>query len=264
MKLLKKWSSLYVNEFLPLKNFRFDETDFIEVCFSNFNVNFKKEEFNSLGFRSDEFIKNHDGEHILFSGCSVTYGVGLEEEKIWSKILYEKINKEKKLSGYFNLSIPGTSFFDQTFNIFKYFKEYGNPKHLFINIPEAMRFYLNDNEVIYNALFDESEYKLLSILGYQYYLMLDSYCKTNKINLYCFSNANEEYKLSFDLTLSENFDTYYANIQKDKWDATFEYHENNPEDEYWMKAKDNKHHGTGAHFYWANWMYKKYKEREKS
>jgi hypothetical protein len=264
MKLDRIWSTAYYDNFLPLKNFRFNKFDFLDVCFNNFNVLIKEEEFNSLGYRSDEFIKNHEKEHILFVGCSVTYGVGLEKEKTWSDILYKKINQEKETSGYFNLSAPGTSMFDQIFNIFKYFKEFGHPKHLFFNIPEALRFYHIENNIIFNAIYDKSEYDMLLFLGYQYYFMLDLYCKKNNINLYCFSNSNAERKLSFDLILSQNFDTYYAHIQKDRWNATLEYHENNPEDEYWMKAKDNKHNGTGAHFYWANWMYKKYKEREKS
>jgi len=261
MQLNKKWTFVYKDNFLPLQNFIFEDKDFFDISFNNFNVNFKKEEFNSFGYRSDEFIKEHFHEHILFVGCSITYGVGLEKEKTWPDILYKKISKEKKLSGYFNLSVPGSSIFDQVFRIFKYFKEFGHPKHLFLNIPEAMRFYLNEDKIIYNAIYDNYEYNLLSLLGYQYYLMLDSYCKTNKINLYCFSNTNQETKLSFDEILSTNFDTYYANNQDKKWQYIFNYHINKKEDKNWDKAKDEKHPGTGYHLYWANFIYKKYKER---
>lgn len=49
---------------------------------------------NSDNFRSDEFIKKHKNKHILFAGCSNTFGEGVEYEKTWAYRLYkEKIGR---------------------------------------------------------------------------------------------------------------------------------------------------------------------------
>ena len=96
---------------------------------------------NSDFFRSDEFKTAHDGKHILFSGCSVTYGVGLYTKELWSHLLYNKIKNKEKVSGYYNLGTPGTGVFDIVFNIFKYIKNYGNPDVIFIDLPDLSRFY---------------------------------------------------------------------------------------------------------------------------
>ena len=77
---------------------------------------------NSDGFRSDEFSNNHDGLHIIFSGDSNTFGMGLEKEEIWSYLTYQEISKNVKTSGYFNLGSPGSSIMTCILNIFKYFK----------------------------------------------------------------------------------------------------------------------------------------------
>ena len=50
---------------------------------------------NSDNFRSDEFIKKHKNKHILFAGCSNTFGEGVEYEKTWAYRLYKEISKER-------------------------------------------------------------------------------------------------------------------------------------------------------------------------
>ena len=97
--------------------------------------------YNSLGFRSDEFIKDHDGEHILFSGCSETEGVGGNLDSTWSYMTYCELSKEKKLSGFFNLSRYGWGYDIIIQNILCYIKEYGKPKKIFILFPNLGRFY---------------------------------------------------------------------------------------------------------------------------
>lgn len=49
--------------------------------------------FNSVGFRSNEY-DNTDSIKILYSGCSVTEGIGLPPEHIWSSFLNDKIATE--------------------------------------------------------------------------------------------------------------------------------------------------------------------------
>ena len=58
------------------------------------DVNDKSVEYNLNEdyFRSDNFKKEHDGLHILFSGCSESEGVGANIEYAWTHILYKKIS----------------------------------------------------------------------------------------------------------------------------------------------------------------------------
>jgi hypothetical protein len=110
---------------------------------------------NSCGHRSDEFKKNHDGLHILFAGCSTTFGEGLPYMSNWSGNLYNKISKDIKTSGYFNLSFLGGSTELIIANINKYIINYNSPDILFIHIPESIR-----------GMFYWS--------GYQYYISRDN------------------------------------------------------------------------------------------
>jgi hypothetical protein len=120
---------------------------------------------NSLLFRSDEFVKNHDGKHILFSGCSNTYGFSLYNHEIWPWILYNKIKEKEKLSGYYNLAIPGTGVFEIVSNIFKYINLYQKPDVIFINLPHAARFYslLSQSKEQYMTF--DKEFKIDQVLN---------------------------------------------------------------------------------------------------
>ena len=62
----------------------------------------KKEEMNNLNFRSENFVNNHKDFHVIFSGCSQTFGTGLLEEELWAKNLYTLLNNKTQCSGYFN------------------------------------------------------------------------------------------------------------------------------------------------------------------
>lgn len=66
-------------------------------------------DFNSLGFRSDEFAST-DKTKILYMGCSFTEGFGVNKEDTWGwqfKELYEK--KTGESIGYYNLGCSGWS-----------------------------------------------------------------------------------------------------------------------------------------------------------
>jgi hypothetical protein len=99
-------------------------------------------EYNSLGFRSDEFIKDHDGKHILFSGCSQTEGVGGNLDSCWSYITYSELSKENKLSGFFNLARYGWGYDIIISNIMTYINIYGKPDQIFILFPNIGRSYM--------------------------------------------------------------------------------------------------------------------------
>ena len=101
-------------------------------------------EKNLLLFRCDEFKKEQDGKHVLFTGCSVTQGVGLELEEVWAHKLYTKISENEKVSGYYNLGVPASGIFFIVSNLFKYFNSYGT-----IN-PRANKFYQKPDKIKFN------------------------------------------------------------------------------------------------------------------
>lgn len=183
---------------------------------------------NSFLFRSDEFSKNHDGKHILFSGCSNTYGFSLYNHEIWPWLVYNKIKENEKVSGYYNLAIPGTSALNMVSDIFKYINKYSKPDTIFINLPLLSRFYSlvkdtgkslyfekeidlikeiptwhhsipvthNDNvRPTFDGSISNKSYERYHpiiaekfITVYQYLMMLEIFCKINNIQLYIFSH----------------------------------------------------------------------------
>lgn len=95
--------------------------------------------YNSENFRSDNFTTEHDGKHILFSGCSESEGMGANIEDAWTNILYKKISKEEKCSGFFNLSRGGWGWNKIILNSLIYFKKYGYPNVMFVLLPNCQR-----------------------------------------------------------------------------------------------------------------------------
>ena len=95
--------------------------------------------FNSLGYRSDEFTEFHDGEHILFAGCSETEGWGGNLDSCWSHMVYKKLSETKKISGFFNLSRAGWGHDVIIANIIEYIKTYGKPSKIYILFPNFSR-----------------------------------------------------------------------------------------------------------------------------
>ena len=102
--------------------------------------------YNSRGFRSDEFKKDHDGKHILFAGCSETEGVGTKLDNLWAYRVYEKIKDSEKCSGFFNIGIRALTVDLIMGQILAYIEDYGKPDVLFINYPDFFRYYKWDEE----------------------------------------------------------------------------------------------------------------------
>jgi hypothetical protein len=97
--------------------------------------------YNKDWFRSDNFTTEHEGLHIVFSGCSNTEGIGQNIEETWSYRLYEEISKQHKVSGYFNLARSGTGWQKITNNFRNYVNLYGAPDYLFVLHPNLLRGY---------------------------------------------------------------------------------------------------------------------------
>jgi hypothetical protein len=251
-------------------SFEFDKAIGFDDWFANhsqsqwFNV-----PLNSEGFRSDEFTNKHEGIHIIFSGDSNTFGMGLEKEEMWSYLTYQEISKNVKTSGYFNLGSPGSSIMTCILNIFKYCKKYGNPDAIFINLTEIARFYDYIEELdSYSTVFYDGDNKKRVIrqirkVVFDYYLMLEQYCKSNDIQLYSFTWDVEDNKDG--LTFCTNnimylFDTFYRTKGLvEMWeDMISSLDENTIKSKYFQYARDGSHFGIGPNKWWANKMIQLY------
>lgn len=94
---------------------------------------------NSYGFRSEEFLSEHDGKHVLFAGCSVTFGDSMFLEDSWAKVLYNKLSETNNLSGYYNIGMPSASISDVANLLGTYIESIAIPDVVFINLPAIVR-----------------------------------------------------------------------------------------------------------------------------
>jgi hypothetical protein len=230
---------------------------------------------NSLGYRSEPFTNKHEGLHVLFSGCSNTVGEGLFFQETWAQKVFSEITKTSTTSGFYNLALGGIGFVTIIANIFKYFKKYGNPNLLFINLPDLLRFYSYDkktNQYFYSSKiehdFNNMEKELqnstysLKLLLYHYYMMLETYCAANKIKLISFtwdtekrdgapSTAElfEEFKFKSFMPIDEN--ELISHISK--------YIIDHPkEKQFTIFSRDEQHSGIAINDFWSKKVFQKY------
>lgn len=226
---------------------------------------------NRFGYRSDEFTTNHDGQHILFTGCSQTFGVGLELEEMWSYKLHKKISAHTKTSGYFNLSWPGTSLKNITLLITQYIEEFGKPDIIFLNMPDIARHYAYDpsQDIIRSAMVandrakinkDSGIFKEFEMSFFVDLLVLQKLCKLGGINLISTTWVSQNNELSPVHFMREHymFDSFVSYSQKDLISHCAGYMSQFPEDEYAIIARDNGHEGTAVNDFWTNMLYEEY------
>jgi len=119
--------------------------------FSNINIDSNPVEYklNKHLFRCDQFKTNHNKFHILFGGCSETFGESGPINESWSYRVYENIKQKKETSGYFNISSPGFTIFHIFHNIKIYTKLYGKPDLIVLFLPSLLRYfeYINKNDI---------------------------------------------------------------------------------------------------------------------
>jgi hypothetical protein len=233
---------------------------------------YKNTSCNSYGYRSDEFVKVHDGSHILFAGCSVTFGDGLEPEETWPWLVHNQIAKTSKTSGYFNLSVSGTSISYSIMMIYKYIQEFGKPDIIFFNMPTTERFFSIDEKTMdvvssidhADNKFDADSRVLAAAVHFEMYNMLEMYCKESGIRLISFTwNQMEEKKVSKTATamVFKDFSTFMDVFQAYSFDKYIDsYVEENlsglslgngikvP----YLTARDGMHQGTIHHSFYAD------------
>jgi hypothetical protein len=231
---------------------------------------------NSYTYRSEEFTTTHKDKHVLFSGCSATYGVGLKQKEVWAYRVYNQINKTESCSGYFNIGVGGNNIVNSILNIFKYCKKFGNPNVIFINLPSHLRSFDFDEEIMVYKIIKYNDfnknYQRDKLTIYNYYFMLEQYCKTNNIKLFSFtwslnedSYFNKNKKIvtesTNDIFKKYDFETFYFIEEEVLLNRLFiikQQHDN----DFFDIARDNKHLGNGIHRYWAEFIYDKYLEKQ--
>ena len=267
--------------------FVFDSVDPDDAYFESWAFDYINEPdsltLNSKNFRSDEFKKEHDGKHILFAGCSVTFGTGLYAKEIWPYLVYNKIKEKEKVSGYYNISMPGISTFEIVTNIFRYINNYSKPDVIFLNLPDIARFYTVIEEItsevtewkdklsfeklgdfdyfkdkyfhsimpFQNKIDSSIVYEKL-IYIYQYLLMLETFCKMNNIQLYIFSWSPPT--ANFLNSGAVELDSIYK-ITWPSPDWVQDYNMKNKEDKFYLLARDKVHYGTAYHYFWSQEVY---------
>lgn len=233
-----------------------------------------KGHLNSSGFRSDEFTTSHDGLHVIFSGDSNTFGEGLNLDEMWSTLVLDELAKTQKVSGYFNLGSPGTSIMTSIMNIFKYINKYGKPDLIFINLTEICRFYdyVQDKNVYATTMYESGFMETIRLIAYDYYTMLQEYCKSNNIQLYSFTWDTESSRVESKEYVCTNsvfdrleFDTFYASPGSDiMWREMFNgYDKDLLQHEFFQTARDGSHFGIGPNMWWADNMIRSYRDRNK-
>lgn len=241
--------------------------------------------YNDDFFRSDNFINQHEGLHILFSGCSESEGVGDNIEHAWTKILYDKISKEIKCSGFFNLSRSGWGWSKIVTNALIYFEKYGYPELYFILLPNHQRMYkffkegaLNDEgdkighwqylqsypSEYYakikpnNTNFShETEYKENFMNFFISWKLFNKICKDNGVKL-IFATWDEQDSLNIEhLKMFDNFLEMDARHLCEPFIKR--YYEKNNKTIYDLKKRDG-HSGRIIHNFWADRFYYFYKD----
>jgi len=231
---------------------------------------------NNDNFRSENFIKDHDSKHILFAGCSNTFGTGNRYEDVWSYLLYNKILTKESCSGYFNLGVEGATIFEIIVNIYRYIRKFSKPDVIFLFLPNFER----DHVYIKNPKIWLNDFII------EHYKQLEDYCISNNITLISSSwlmLGNDNFKLTddngmivpsqedpfFELGIRDAFEGFsllekntstfknirVAKIYKDVYDFSVK---NKDVDGLMKTIDDSNHHGLAFHYAWSEYFYERY------
>jgi len=232
-------------------------------------INLSQQEFykiNSHGLRSEEFKKDHDGKHIVFAGCSNTFGIGSRLEDIWAHKLYKRISKEEKVSGYFNIGSPGATISEVSYQIFVYCQKYGYPDVVFINFPNYYREYLVILDM-YSEKFIPDEItlnkKMITNNVVVQYLSLLENLKANGTAVVAMTWDMMKDSTTNELDARDSFPDLIRIDRDELAEYCLAYEKenrNNTLKKYFLVGLDNDHPGIAVHDFWHGKMYNRYKE----
>lgn len=242
------------------------ETTKTNLSSLGFNVN--QDEFykiNSHGLRSDEFKKYHDGMHLLFAGCSNTFGLGNFIEDVWAHKVYSEISKNNKTSGYFNIGSPGATVSEILYQIFIYCSHYGYPDFVFINFPDYYREYLAILNIYDAQKIPESQTLNRVMIARNIcmqYLSLLSNLELNGTKIIA-ATWDLDYMKTKEVDARNYFPDLIAINNDELANHCLKYQEENSEHllkDYFILSFDEDHPGVAVHDFWYQTMYNKYKE----
>lgn len=231
----------------PLSPFSTKISDFIKFDLSN--------------IRTNVYRKNHDGKHILFAGCSVTHGIGIEDEMdIWSSIVFNKIKETEKVSGFFSVAYPAHSISVQVSLIMRYISEYGKPDVIFFNLPSTARTFTVEDDNLYLSQISKHQdinypgsIKLAQHTNFEAYLMLHEFCKATNTKLISFTwsdvPTDSDPATALDL-FKDKFDSFY--VSKVKVEDYLEDYLMNHKGNNLLFGTDGRHPGIALHSYYAS------------
>jgi hypothetical protein len=242
--------------------------------------NFDDVSINSSGYRCNNFKKVHDGKHILFSGCSNAFGLGLNDNERWSEKVYKYISNTEQTSGFFNIARLGSSIENNVIDMLNYFDNYGIPNIIFWGIPNATRKTMCLNDISYNnVIFNFNNYeqdepskikkikKECLLSAYNYYKMFELICKLYKIKLISFDSDSfygefDKDKLSYNLPI-EIFNQFESFFNIDWAECIYYCHEDEVKNKnkFALIARDLVHPGISANEFISNQLIKIYKDQ---
>lgn len=214
-----------------------------------------------LSIRTEPYISDHKGKHILFAGCSVTHGIGLPDTKdCWTDIVYNKITKDELVSGFYSVAYPGHSITMQISLIMRYIAEYGKPDVIFFNLPSTSRSFTTDGDHLYLAqITDHHEtempgsIKLAQHTSFESYLTLHEYCRVAGIRLISFTwsdkPSSSDPGIASDI-FKDKFNSFY--ISKVKVEDYLTDYLMNHKGDYLLLGTDGSHPGIALHSYYAS------------
>lgn len=211
---------------------------------------------NNYGHRSDDFSKIHDGLHILFAGCSFTFGESLTYKQNWSGKLYEKMKYAGQLDNYFALGFLNGVTSNIIYNILLYCKEFGKPDVLFCLFPDAVRkIDFVENNFIIDYKFDKQHSELGRLDSLKSITFLEEYCEALGIKLIwsTWNNADARVysKLKFkNFVFLEDVDIFMNSKNKDE-----------ANDPFYKIGRDGDHPGLHYSDGLANIFLDKFKEK---
>lgn len=222
-------------------------------------------EFNSAGYRCDEFTSIHEEKHIVFMGCSETQGCNQGLDETWAYILYNKILEKEKLSGYFNIAVIGDSILRQVFSLFNYIEKYGKPKEIYFLAPDALRtlFYATKNFtfVAHNLdyprpgeHFEKNELLNAFFQNVLHLKSLEEFCKNSDIKL-IWSTWSEVYEDIFENLGFKNFFNLNMKNVDDYIIENYDKYANSNKSLQYNLRKSDGHRGLIFHRYWAEKFY---------
>lgn len=238
---------------------------------SQHGLNYK---MNNVNLRCDDFKSEHEGEHILFAGCSNTYGVGTEYERTWAYEVYSDICKNKKVDGYYNVGTNGATILEIIWQVFAYIQLYGKPDVIFLLLPEVER---DDSFFVYPSLYTDA-------IVSRNYGMLNTFCKELDIKLFSTSwvfdfprmwdiiiDKKEPFPSKLERSPLRNEDVMFDELSDlypesfialDKTEFVndvYKYSLKNKKEENLFVAKDaGRHFGHAVHYAWKQHFLRRY------